>query len=112
MKCTQAQCDTMLGFVYPTKSSIQQPANLVLEITRYLGELKSPNDPVWLSQLIYPNLRLMTHNWSIGMAKLKAFQQLEYNKEIGKETEYSAFCVDENVYWDTQPSFSLVWADC
>jgi hypothetical protein len=108
VKCRQTQCITFVAFNYPAKSSVDRPGELMLEINRYLGELKSPDDPIWLSQLIYPNHRLMTHHWSVGITKLKALQELECNKRMSKDTEYSSSFADENVYWGPQPPFSLV----
>jgi hypothetical protein len=109
VKCSQPQCRTFIGFTYPIKGSVGPDANLVLEINRELGELKSPKDPTWLSQLIYPNHQIMARHWSIGITKLKALQELECNKRMSKDTEYSSFFAEENVYSCTQPPFSLVW---
>jgi hypothetical protein len=109
VKCSQPQCKTFIGFIYPSKGGVGPAADLLLEINRQLGELKSPKDPTWLSQLIYPNHQLMAHHWSIGITKLKALQELECSKTISKDAEYISSFAEENVYLGSQPLFSLVW---
>lgn len=109
VKCSQSQCKTFIGFIYPSKGGVGPAGDLLLEINRQFGELKSPKDPTWLSQLIYPNHQLMTHHWSIGITKLKALQKLECSKTISKDAEYISSFMEENVYSGSQPPFSLVW---